>query len=79
MMSIRSRKAHAKAAAEAEPEAGYQLLDEWLRIETEHTDLGFILPDRQAVVAWSEKHPMAVLFTANLAVFAPVFGAICFG
>ena len=78
-MSTRSQKAQAKAAAEAEPEASYQLLDEWLRVETEHTNLGFILPDRQAVVAWSEKHPIAVLFTANLAVFAPVFGAIYFG
>ena len=80
-MSIRSRKAKAKAvvAGDGELEASRQLLDEWLRIETEHTDLGFILPDRQAVVAWSEKHPIAVLFTANLAVFAPVFGAIYFG
>ena len=79
MMSIRSRKAHAKAAAEAEPEAGYQLLDEWLRVETEHTDPGFILPDREAFVAWSETHPVTVLVTAGVAIWGPVIGAITFG
>jgi hypothetical protein len=79
-MSNQSQKAQAMAAAaEAEPEAGYQLLDEWLRIENEHANPGFVLPGREAFVAWSETHPIAVLFTANLAVFAPMFGAIYFG
>ena len=80
-MSTRNQKAQpgAVTAVEAEPDAICPLLDEWLRIETEHTNPGFALPDRGAVVAWSEKHPIAVLFCANLAVFAPVFGALTFG
>ena len=72
-MSTRSQKTQATVAAT------HQLLDEWLRIEAEHANPGFALPNRAAVVAWSENHPIAVLFCANLAAFAPVFGALTFG
>jgi hypothetical protein len=80
-MPTRNKKAQAGvvAAAEAEPEAICPLLDEWPRIETEHTNLGFVLPDREAVVAWSEKHPVTVLAAASFAIWGPVLGAITFG
>ena len=77
-MSTRSQKTQATvAAAEAEPV--YQLLDEWLRIETEHANSGFILPGRESVVAWSETHPVTVLVAASVAIWGPVLSAITFG
>jgi hypothetical protein len=79
-MSTRSQKTQAMAAAaEAEPEASYRLLDEWLRIENDHANPGFIVPGREAVVAWSETHPVTVLVAAGVAVWGPVLSAITFG
>jgi hypothetical protein len=79
-MSTRSQKTQAMAAAaEAEPEAGYELLDEWLRIENEHTNPGFVLPGRAAVMAWSETHPVTVLVAAGIAIWGPVLSAIYLG
>lgn len=75
----KSKAAVAKAAVLDTEEASFHLLDEWLRIEMEHTDPGFILPDRAAVVAWSEQHAVPVLLFASLAVWGPVISAICFG
>jgi hypothetical protein len=60
-------------------EAGCRLLDEWLRIERESTDPGFLLPDRDTLVTWTENHAAAVLTCASVVVWAPVIGAICFG
>ena len=60
-------------------EAGCQLLDEWLRIERENTDSGFVLPDRETVVAWSENHAAAVLVAAIVVICAPILSAIYFG
>lgn len=72
------RKAKAAAAMAAE-EASFRLLDDWLRIETEHTDPGFVLPDRAEIVAWSEQHAVQVLVAAGAAVWGAVIGAFCFG
>jgi hypothetical protein len=66
-------------AAVSEEEASFQILDEWLRIETEHTDSGFVLPSRLDVVAWIEAHAVPVLIGATLVVCAPVIGALTFG
>jgi len=72
------RKKKGKTAVVSE-DTSLRLLDEWLRIELEHTDPGFILPDRAALVTWSENHAVPVLVIAGFAVWAPVIGGICFG
>lgn len=62
----------------SEEEAGLQLLDEWLRIENEHSDPGLVLPGREEIVAWMEGHPLPVLAVAAAAVWGPMLGAFCF-
>ena len=71
------QKQMTNAVAADEEEAGLRLLDEWLRIENEHTHSG--LPSRADVVAWSEGHPLAVLIVAGTAVCVAVATALCFG
>jgi len=73
------RRKTAQAALAREEEASFRLLDEWLRIENEHTDPGFVLPSRGEVVGWVEGHAALVLLVASLAVFAPVISALAFG
>jgi hypothetical protein len=68
----------ASKAIASDEDASFQLLDEWLRIENEHTNPEFILPDREAIVAWSEKHAVAVLLVAALAVWGPTLTALWF-
>jgi hypothetical protein len=63
--------------AAAEMEACTQLLDQWLEIENEHTDPGFILPERAAVVNWCENHPKAVVVAGNVAFWAPLLAVMC--
>jgi len=66
-------------AAVSDEETSFQLLDEWLRIEMEHTGPGFVLPCRLEVIAWIEAHAVPVLAGAALAVCASVIGVLAFG
>ena len=74
-----ARKKQTAKAALPEEEASFHLLDEWLQIENEHTNPGFILPGREAVIGWIEAHAAASLLVAGVAVFVPVIGALAFG
>jgi len=74
-----ARKKQSARAIMSEEESGLRLLDNWLRIENEHTDAGFTLPSRATVVGWIETHAVASLLLAGGAVFAPVIGALTFG
>ncbi len=67
------------ATAPDEAEAGYRLMDEWLRLETEHTDPGLVLPSQAAIVAWCEDHASAIVLSANALLWAPVLAAMYFG
>jgi hypothetical protein len=68
----------ARPAAD-EAEAGFRILDEWLQLETEHTDPGFVLPSQAAIVAWCEDHAPAIVLSANALLWAPVLAAMYFG
>lgn len=65
-------------AAEADA-AAFQVMDQWLRIENEHTDPGFLLPGRASVVAFCESHAEAILISANLVLWSPLIWAISRG
>lgn len=60
-------------------DAGFEVMDEWLRIENEHTDPGFILPSRDVVVAWCEDHPGTIVLSANALLWTPLIWAMCAG
>lgn len=66
------RPSNAEGAA-SEEEA---FLEDLLHMEAEGHRF---LPDRLAVVEWCERHSLAVLTVAGVAVLGPVIGAICFG
>jgi hypothetical protein len=48
--------------------------EDWLDIEGEPA-----LPGRLALIEWSESHPLAVIATAAVALWAPIIAALCFG
>lgn len=75
---MRDRKQAPQVIA-IDDEAGCRLLDEWLRIDQENTDPGFVLPDRETLATWCENHAAAVLVGASVVICLPVIGAICFG
>ena len=51
------------------------VFEDWLDIGEPADDL----PGRQALVAWSEAHPFAVIAAASLAFWVPVILAFSFG
>jgi hypothetical protein len=63
-------------SAADETEAGYRIMDEWLRIEEERVAPGFLLPSQDVVVAWCEKHAGAILLSANALLWAPIVMAM---
>jgi hypothetical protein len=63
----------------AEEASGLDLLDDWLRIEDEHTNPGYMLPTREAVVAWCENHPGTVVLSANAMLWTPILWAMYHG
>jgi hypothetical protein len=78
-MSLESKRLEECTAVAAETDTGFEVMDEWLRLENEHTDPGFILPSQADVVAWCERHPGVIVVSANTLLWGPVIWAMCQG
>ncbi len=57
-------------------DAGVDVLDDWLRIESEHTNPGFLLPSRGTVIAWCENHPGTIVLMGNTLLWGAVLWAM---
>jgi hypothetical protein len=73
-----NRLDHGRTLA-TEDETSLHVIDEWLRLENETTNPGFLLPDRTAVVTWCENHSGAVILSANVILWTPLIWVMCRG
>lgn len=78
-MSFNGNSLEESSAVVAESDDAFRLMDDWLRLENEHVDPGFVLPGRGAIVAWCESHSGAILVLANTVLWTPIVWAICRG
>lgn len=78
-MSLSCNRLKEHPAVAIEDENVLQLMEDWLRLENEHTDPGFILPSRATVVAWCEDHPGTIVLSANALLWTPLIWAMCNG
>ena len=75
-MSLIGNRLEENQAFAAESDAGLGIMDEWLRLEDEHTNPGFLLPSRDTVVAWCENHPGTIVLTGNALLWGPIVWAM---
>lgn len=78
-MSFHGNSLEQASVATPDSEASFRVMDDWLRLEIEHTDPGLILPNRAAVVAWCENHAGAIVLLANTFLWAPLVWAMVRG
>ena len=68
-----------QALATEADDAAFRVMEEWLRLENENTDPGFLLPGRASVVEFCETHATAIVFSANLLLWSPLIWVLCRG
>ena len=78
-MSLSCNRLEDTRAVAIEDEDVLHLMEDWLRLENEHTNPGFMLPSRDAVVAWCEDHPGTIVLSANALLWTPLIWAMCNG
>ena len=78
-MLLAAKRLEDNTAIAIEDEDVLHLMEDWLRLEDEHTDPGFILPSRATVVAWCEDHPGTIVLSANALLWTPLIWAMCNG
>ena len=78
-MSLIGNRLNEGTVVAVETEAGLDIMEDWLRLEDEHTNPGFLLPSRDAVVAWCEDHPGTIVLTGNALLWGPIVWAMWAG
>lgn len=75
-MSLSGNRLDDGQALAAETDTGFEVMEDWLRIENEHTNPGFLLPSRDSVVSWCEDHPGTIVLTGNALLWGPIIWAM---
>lgn len=78
-MSFHGNRLEQAPVAASDSEAAFRVMDDWLRLEIEHTNPGLILPSRAVVVAWCENHAGAIMVLANTVLWTPLVWAMVRG
>lgn len=78
-MALVSKRLEEGSALTIENEAGFEIMDEWLRLETEHTNPGFLLPSRETIIAWCENHSGTIVLMGNALLWGPIAWAMWAG
>ncbi len=75
-MSLGANRLDDGQALAASTDTGFEVMEDWLRIENEHTNPGFLLPSQDAVVSWCEDHPGTIVLTGNALLWGPIIWAM---
>ena len=78
-MSLSGNRLEEDRAVAVADDGVLRLMENWLRLENEHTDPGFILPSRAKMVAWCEDHPGTIVLSANALLWTPLIWAMVNG